>query len=483
MTRVVELIALASLLVAPARSAEEQWSDAPIIKLCNHTGGRSSKGIAHCRNTLEVSSKVPTIFCVYNPPLDFRTLLGGGLLRLFDAETARIHAEDVKMSLFELRATSEDTWLAGLGDGRSAEQQARAAFTKQDASKLLSSLSQLRRALDAVRAGDDYTRTVAFSPFATSCVGLRAAGMRSSVNVTVEWFREGPDVSVVRMGGARGIGVSGGRGRAASPLRMWTGPALFVGGLLLYAYAPFLAESVAFHYAGGVSLAMVLGVLVVVLFVWHRTGRRRPGFLGAGLMASLGVTWGYVREMALSAAVELAREHWVYVAAYFGVFALVGYALTFWRLKGGRPADFECALLSRLMRCVAHAMLYAASHSLRVYLTTLVVTGTLALAPRGPVRLALRVLRRATEKGPAGKPSVYLNEKGQRAHWRPATPSGAFLSEDEYAAQGRIATDAALRAHFASPEYQAWLLQNHGRMKVEEDSVGRELTFSDDEDD
>ena len=105
--------------------------------------------------------------------------------------------------------------------------------------------------------------------------------------------------------------------------------------------------------------------------------------------------------------------------------------------------------------------------------------------PRGPVRAFVRVVRRASERGPAAPPSIYVTEAGKHAHWRPATRSGKYLSAAQYEAQKKKATDAELQKHFSSPEYQKWLMNNHGRMKIDEvgeETRGRRLNYSDDED-
>ena len=143
--------------------------------------------------------------------------------------------------------------------------------------------------------------------------------------------------------------------------------------------------------------------------------------------------------------------------------------------------------------------------------------------PRGPWRAFVRVVRRASERGPAAPPSIYVTEAGKHAHWRPATRSGKYLSAAQYEAQKKKATvrsiwvddqatrisilpaaaaaaaaahpaavrvasrsqDAELKKHFSSPEYQKWLMNNHGRMKIDEtgeETRGRRLSYSDDDD-
>ena len=107
------------------------------------------------------------------------------------------------------------------------------------------------------------------------------------------------------------------------------------------------------------------------------------------------------------------------------------------------------------------------------------------MAPMLPgARAALRLLRKATERGPEPAPTSYVNEHGQKAQWVPPTSSGRFLTSEEMAAQAKRATEAALEAHFSSPEYRKWLRKNHHRMQMVDlaDDKGRELTFSDDED-
>ena len=350
-------MAWAVLLLAGACYASPEADDASPIAmlLCNNTGSRSSRG-PHCRHSIELTPTAPQLVCVENAELSLGTLLlTGGLLRAFDVETAHIRAERLSL-LVDFQATSEDTWLTGLVSASSAAGQARALFSPQSASALQQQLASLRRALSAVWHGDANARSVAFSPFYPSCIGLKATGS-TSVNVTIQWFREGPDASA-RPGSPRDA-------FAGSQVRLWAGPALFVLGWLLFAYAPVCAESVLFHYASGVALSMALGVLVIAFFVWHRTGRRRPGIFLAALLSSLGVTATAVKDWAKGAVLELAVSHWPYVLAYLSFFAVIGYALTFYRLRGGRPEQYECALLSRAMRLIALALIASSSHSLR----------------------------------------------------------------------------------------------------------------------
>ena len=453
MSRLAFRCALALALATSAASASS--TDEVQKFFCNSTGRGQ-----HCRyGAIEVHPSGVALVCVLNSPLSTTSLLKMGALRLFDAEIAHIGGDH---NAIEYIATSEDTFLTGLAGQQPAERQALVTFA---ASSHLSSLTHLANAVRGMWHSDMNLRTVAFSPFYPSCIGLRGLPGRAATNVSVEWWREGPD-----------------SGDKKDSMRLWAGPALLVAGLVLFAYAPTFADSIAFHYAGGVATSMVLGVLLILYFVWARTGRgRRFGAALLGVLSTIGVG---VREYAWDALLELATTHWPYALAYLGFFACLGYALTFYRLRGGRPADYECALLSRAMRLVALMLLASSSHSLRINLATIVGVIALQLAPRGPAIAAVRLVRKMSERGPAPPPSVYQTDNGQTASWRPATRSGRYLSEEEYAAQGKIATDSALQQMFSSPQYQKWLMQNHGRIKLEEDDTrGRRLSFSDEDDD
>lgn len=225
-------------------------------------------------------------------------------------------------------------------------------------------------------------------------------------------------------------------------------------------------------------------MLILFYFVWARTGRGpRVGVTIVGVLSTIGVG---VREYAYDALLELATTHWPYALAYFALFGLIGYGLTFYRLKGGRPEAYECTLLARAMRLVALMLIACASHSLRINLAVIASIVGAQLVPRGPLRFAMRLFGRMTERGPAPPPSEYKNDAGKRAVWRPATRSGRFLSEGEYQAEGKIATDSALQEMFSSPQYQKWLMQNHNRIRLQEDdpadeSKGRRLSFDDDD--
>ena len=108
--------------------------------------------------------------------------------------------------------------------------------------------------------------------------------------------------------------------------------------------------------------------------------------------------------------------------------------------------------------------------------------GVLALygLPRGPVRAAISLARRVSERGPAAAPTTYQTESGKKARWRPATTSGRYLSADEYEEQSQRATGDGLNALFSSPEYQAWLRKNHARIKMDGLEGTRQPNFEDD---
>jgi len=149
---------------------------------------------------------------------------------------------------------------------------------------------------------------------------------------------------------------------------------------------------------------------------------------------------------------------------------VLGYVYTFMRLKGGRPPPHECTLVARFLRMAALVVLSYGPHSVRVRLTLLIVMVTLPTA--GPLITPFQqLLRRWTARGAEPAPSWY----------RPPTSSGQYLTQEQYDAQARIATDNGLQSLFKSPEYQAWLLANHHRLALSGDQM-RQPNFDSEED-
>ena len=147
------------------------------------------------------------------------------------------------------------------------------------------------------------------------------------------------------------------------------------------------------------------------------------------------------------------------------MFGVLGYAFTFWRLKGGRPEEYECKLLAHGLRFAALILVYNSTQSLRASVSLLLGALLLRSGSVGPaLRLAARLLWR--DRGPAGAPSTYLADDGQMRAWRPATASGRYMSEAEYSASGAAETSSALSQLFSSPEYKRWLMENHHRIAL-----------------
>jgi hypothetical protein len=218
--------------------------------------------------------------CVRNSPLlSLGTLVRARALRIFDKQVVSVRRADggSLAAAVEYHAASEDSSLQGALSGRTAEAQAGAAFLSAGDSSFWWATQLWQRFSGALNitggARGEYTAT--FSPFHTSCVGLRPTA--GNVTIVVEWFHDGP-VASLDFVSEHGI----------DSVRQWGGPALVAAGLLLFAYAPALAESVAFHYASGVSIAMLVSVLLLVLFVWHRTGRRKPFLTFTALLSAAG---------------------------------------------------------------------------------------------------------------------------------------------------------------------------------------------------
>lgn len=487
--------AYAALLLSAAAADDVILGPTKEPLVCKNIGALSST-MANCRYTIELpeNDNKPQLVCVHNKPLSPQYVFGS-LLRLFDVQTFKIHGEKLNINV-DIHSGSEDTSLSAAFSKEPPIAQVRRAFTPEGASPLQSAVDTLRHALMALWHGRELgERRLSFSPFFTSCIGLRTSKLRaldkpfgaSNVTVTVALYREGP-LAGFKLSEALGNLVSGGGGGASnlqatqspSPLRLWTGLAFFFAGLLLFSYSTSLAQSVSFHYAGGVTLSMTLGVLMIVLILWHRRGggrRTGVGIVAASLLSLAGVTYNTV----YNALWDLALSHWPWVVGYLAFFALLGYGLTYWRLKGGEPEKFECVLLARFMQLIGLVLISLASHSVSASASIVVVVLTTLGMPERIQAPVAKMIRKLTERKPAGKMYEYHDEDGKKRRWRPATRSGAYMSDEQYRQSGEIATEKAMKALRNTPEFARWVAQNHDRLTVA--PVQRQPDFDDADDD
>lgn len=458
----------------------------PSVQAYTHICPKGGRNFGtHCKISVELANNTATeLVCIENDPLNFKVLLSGKLLRLFDREVFTVQRKSL-INDVRIHVSSEDTWLAGTTGwttSMTAEEQVRARF-RANSSNVEDSLQRLRASVAALwgeNSGDSYSQAV--SPFGTACIGLKAFSTRGAGELTIKVRREGPKVnSLWRKEGARDD--SGAEGGA---IKLWLRPLLLVFGFALFAHASTLASSVVFHYASCVSLFTLLSVVLIVAIIFWRTGPRGR-FMAVATMTAMGVTLTALRDSAL----EFCRLYWPYVLAWLGFFAVLGFALTFWRLKGGRPEAHETALLSFTLKVCALAVIYISCLSLRASVTLVVLTVLLyGLPGSAPLWRSYWLVRHGAAaaeakaslwSGPAGQPKSYIDEGGRERVWVPPTRSGRFMSEAEYEAQGEIATDAALDKLFASPEYRRWLKENHKRIALEPSDAAQAV--ADDADD
>ena len=138
---------------------------------CNNSASR-------CSHTVELpaGSFAPTVLCVYNDPMATRRLLvSGGLARLFDMQSVRIRRDRGPLAgAVDIHTASEDTFLSSSFSASAAETQAQAAFPTT--SVLGQKVHRLGRAVRAAweGGGGASERIEEFSPFYTSCIGMRA---------------------------------------------------------------------------------------------------------------------------------------------------------------------------------------------------------------------------------------------------------------------------------------------------------------------
>ena len=68
--------------------------------------------------------------------------------------------------------------------------------------------------------------------------------------------------------------------------RVWRGPVLMVLGLSLFWHSRRLAESLTFHYASGITLGAIFGVLILGLIIHRYFGKRFSGLFASAFVIS-----------------------------------------------------------------------------------------------------------------------------------------------------------------------------------------------------
>lgn len=454
---------LRAVLLAAASVVRVQSSvDPDLVDWANNTAGRQ-------KWTVELNStNKQRVVCVHHKPL--RVHLSLSVLELFLVQRISTNSS----SQLDLSPASEDTWLEGAVGGLDPLQQLERSWesARQEESWLRSLRTAASWVGTAVTTDSADRWSQDFSPFSSSCVALRLRPGVAEAAVEVEAKLVGP---MLLSNGHRSVGAD--QVEAA----LWLGPAVAVAALLLFWHAPALSRSLLFHYASGVSIAMVLGVALLVYFVVRRVSPSRGG---SGTLLALATGWaGTLYAAVRQLGWRLVAEHWPAVLAYLGVFGLLGYAVTFWRLKGGRPEAYQSELLAQAMRLAALLALLFSSSSVRassaLLLTVLLAWGLPTALPRGLVLRALRLLGRVGEL--SGLP--LLGGGGPKEvpmWWMPPTASGAYLTQEQFEHRSAIATDNGLRELVASPEYQGWLLRNHRRMRLDDDEDAQPCSDIDD---
>ena len=463
-------------------------------------------GTTHCeKNVSLVSNTKASLVCVHNPPLGASVLLSGQLLRLFDREVFTVEGEHLSKSV-KISYASEDTSLAGMTGittNETAQEQVLRQF-RANSSDVWDSVARLRSSVHAFWGGDvSNSASIAVSPFGSACIGLKAFSTRGAGTVIVKVRREGPTGRTLRsfvtnLANGQDGSADGSSGGGGGDWHLWIGPAMLLFGAMLFAHAGTLASSVTFHYASCVSLFMALSVLLLLAIVFQRTGTRGRMF-AATLMTAMGVTLSAMRDSLL----EYGRSHWPMVLAWLAGFALLGYGITYWRLKGGGPEAYETAMLAGSMRLLSLLLIFYSSHSLRASVSLLLASLMLYGAPgSAPLSKSLSWLSKGRRSGSAagsnspmppmgadkyrdasGRPAKFVDDYGDERTWVPPTPTGRYLTQEGYEMQGQIATGYALDELFSSPEYAKWFRENHHRISVGQNEDMRQPGFEDDDDD
>lgn len=266
-----------------------------------------------------------------------------------------------------------------------------------------------------------------FSPYGSSCVGVRALASAGTQEVSVRALRR----------------------------FIWWLPLLLVLGLVLLLRAGVLSERDGFYYATGSSLGVLFGVLFVGFFVVHKLVQRR----WPRLLASVALVTGYVGSvydaLAHSAEALVVRYH-AWILAYVAVCALLGLVFVHRSVSSANGVPVWWRDVTRWALWLLGAALYFNS----TYSTALAVCGAvLVVLGGGVIALLPEELRLA----------VWAALFDTKAAPRPATTflaSGKWMSEEEYAMQGEIETDRALQELHSSPAFQRWLITNRRRIRL-----------------
>ncbi len=406
---------------------------------------------AHCVfNNLSLAR--PVAFCANNPTLA-AAIASPSALDLFAYTELTVSSEEK----LEVLPASDDYWFTDTLAMQSAVARASRYSAETSAFSLLWDLAwmdslffQLHALVESKPAGTAHVVSHRFSPFYSSCVAVHPRGGNVvRVDVSIERLPSALDRRRTRKSGF------------GSPL-VWRTAALGLG-LVLFFYARHLSRSLSLVYVSGISISMLLGVGIVLLLAWRRItggGRRNILTLATVMGCSGSLTWAFVRQLE-----TLWYSYWRGVLGYLAFFGILGYFLTFWMLKGGELEVWQSSLLERMLRLLAVSMLLNVSHSARASLA--LVTTAAAIALVTPL-----LMKRRGE--PAPPPTHYEADatpgswRKTRIAWRPPTESGAFLSPEEFERQGCATSKDELRKLVASPEYQAWLVDNHHRLKMDD---------------
>jgi hypothetical protein len=272
-----------------------------------------------------------------------------------------------------------------------------------------------------------------FSPYGTSCVGVRALGSSSS------WVSSGSRLVVVN----------------ARSHFVWHLPLRLLLGAALIACAASWCEREGFYYLGGSSLGVLFGVVLVGVFVINRLFTRRWSRLSASFLFLTGYIGSLTNTLSSSAA-ALALRYSVWLYVYLAVCATLGLAYVHRTVRSECGVPAWCRDLTRwALRACGVLLVLTSTYSTRLMATAALLgalaAGALALMP-DELRTALWAACFETKPAP-----------------RPATTflaSGAFMSEEEFQMQAQIETDRALRELHSSPAFQRWLMANHRRLST-----------------
>jgi len=225
-------------------------------------------------------------------------------------------------------------------------------------------------------------------------------------------------------------------------------------GLLIVKLAPLISDQILFYYMSGV----VLGVFLFILFVSNFLLKRSPASSSAGIRTAVLIqaTFLGISSYFWNSVKGFVAEYQSMIASGLALASLFSFGITHWWLKGANGPEVSSGfkdLVNWGLQLIGYFVLAFGSMSVRWSLVLSI--GPLFYRLLYPIitAIAWRIgISIFPNWGIAPIPVRYLARE--------------FLSMEEYAVEGEMVTDSAMKNLLASSAYQEWFLKNVHRVSI-----------------